>query len=1349
MAKTSPTDKRFFSKAIIGKGGMGVVYCAFDSQKGCDVAIKRLLPTKSHREQARLDATARLEREFYTLAQLVHPSIIKVYDYGIDRDGPFYTMEYLEGDSLRDQSPLPWIQACKLLRDISSSLAVIHSRRLIHRDVTTRNIHRTPDGRAKLIDFDAMTTMGVAKHVVGTPPYLAPEVIHQQALDARTDLYGLGATLYYVLVGRHAYPARDYRQLYDLWRSPIAEPSALNPDVPKALEQLIFTLLSLSPGGRPGSAAEVFERLTAIADLPADENIAVVNAYLNTPTLVGRADELTAVRKFALGILKGGAQSVFVKSEAGVGRSRFLDAIVLEAKLLGFEVLRADASDSIGKPFGVARRLFDELLSKDSRTTENEKTDRVLRYFAGGGRLSSIKAYLRQERAIADCCELFDDASKNTGLAIVVDDIHLIDRFSLALLATLCTKNRAKKMLLALSIERDEAIESRSAIELISQVAHTVVLRNLTQEDCSVLLTSMFGTIPNLNVLSTLMYRTCGGNPRNIVDAAQTLVDEKLLRYGGGNWLLRSDTATLEKRLERFVNEINSLRPVSGDALELLALVAIDRDCLIDDNHYIDLTEHRNPSRFHRAMDELLQNGQLQSVGNRFRLVRQAEERLVIKSIGIDCRRSLHLRIAERLSAENRNPIYQTYHFLHAGVFERAIGAMKAFAILYVQDPESDVGRKTIVADTIEELLRQAEQRGYRSPELEYHRSGLVLNAAYNASPERAVPHLDRSIRSMVDYSGLADYAALTHLDASERLAKSIELAQIRCRQDGSDETFFNVVKATQRIAQLSIVAASFAYKLANPGLLLFIPDLTPLRSLSPVIGLVIKITTALTKLVRGRQWDAWDDLKAIQQELKTIGPNQLDELSRLALEAVVLSNRCIIEVEYATPETLETIREHERLMPVIAHSLLASYYASVGDKSMAELKHQEFEIAAVQTAQGREVYEFELLTSMSIDALSNDLLGLKRTLSAIEELIAIRPLWKYRRALVEAHYLRCRGQIDRAIAVIEKSLLSVDHYHCDWWRSAAVYVELLTVAGRYEESRRLSEFYLVRATELRVPTISFELTLAISLSKLGATKEAETHFEYALSTVYDRQIQGINLARCLEVGGRIAIDSGDSRAFNHYASLWSARFRRSSNPALVAQFNAMVREADERGIEIAPALYDGLKTSRVIEVDTELRDRLRSSIQTSANSEELYSYVVALLLERSRSTAGLLYLNTSSGIQRVFATLDMPSFDALDRQVCERYQAMTTSSDETTTVTGSERSVITAEPSDRLLISIDESDFVPFLLECYRSKRLFSCGIALLVLDKGRDFPNRTKTIAAIADVLADCEGVVKTRLF
>src|ERR1700755_584888 len=105
-----PTQRgdRYDIGETLGRGGMGVVYAAWDKKRGQDVALKRLSLTNVSREADTARATAHFEREAHTLSQLAHPHVIEVYDYGLDAAGPYYTMERLRGTSLRALAPLPW-----------------------------------------------------------------------------------------------------------------------------------------------------------------------------------------------------------------------------------------------------------------------------------------------------------------------------------------------------------------------------------------------------------------------------------------------------------------------------------------------------------------------------------------------------------------------------------------------------------------------------------------------------------------------------------------------------------------------------------------------------------------------------------------------------------------------------------------------------------------------------------------------------------------------------------------------------------------------------------------------------------------------------------------------------------------------------------------------------------------------------------------------------------------------------------------------------------------------------------------------------------------------------------------
>ncbi len=353
---------RYRVEDTLGKGGMATVYLVLDTATQRRLALKRLLARHEGEKQEQIDRL--FEQEFYTLAQLAHPRVVEAYDFGRDEAGPFYTMELLDGGDLRDLSPVPWQRACALLADVCSVLSLLHSRRLVYRDLNARNVRCTRDLKAKLIDFGAMVPMGPCKHAMGTPAFVAPEVVALQELDARSDLYSLGTVLYYALTARAAYPARNFGELPNAWRSRPRPPSHFAKDIPKELDNLVLSLIDIDPVARPVNAGEVMERLSAIAGFELDEQLLVSQAYLSTPTLVGRAEELLRVRKHMLKAARRRGATLLIEGPAGVGRSRFLNACVLEAKVAGATVLKADASDAHAGNWAAVRALASHLVDE-------------------------------------------------------------------------------------------------------------------------------------------------------------------------------------------------------------------------------------------------------------------------------------------------------------------------------------------------------------------------------------------------------------------------------------------------------------------------------------------------------------------------------------------------------------------------------------------------------------------------------------------------------------------------------------------------------------------------------------------------------------------------------------------------------------------------------------------------------------------------------------------------------------------------------------------------------------------------------------------------------------------------
>ncbi|MFI5309360.1 MAG: serine/threonine-protein kinase, partial [Polyangiales bacterium] len=334
---------RYLIKEQLAAGGMGVVYRAVDTATGQECALKRIKPEVA----TNLQGVEAFEREYRVLAGINHPRIIRVHEYGVDEAGPFYTMELVEGSDLRKLAPLHYRDACRYLRDVAASLALLHARRLLHRDLSPRNVRVTADGHCKLLDFGALTGFGPSLIIVGTPPAIAPEAARGGSLDQRTDLYALGALAYWLLTGRHAYPAKRIDELPELWGTPPAQPSAFAEGIPLPLDELVLALLRHDPLARPASAAEVIAKLNAIAELEAEDDDEVgrlATSFLATPHFVARRAELHELEARVAAAVAGMGGAVLIEAAAGMGRTRLLDELAVVGQLADARVVRVDAS---------------------------------------------------------------------------------------------------------------------------------------------------------------------------------------------------------------------------------------------------------------------------------------------------------------------------------------------------------------------------------------------------------------------------------------------------------------------------------------------------------------------------------------------------------------------------------------------------------------------------------------------------------------------------------------------------------------------------------------------------------------------------------------------------------------------------------------------------------------------------------------------------------------------------------------------------------------------------------------------------------------------------------------------
>lgn len=1166
----------------LGRGGMAVVYRVRDRSHGSELALKRFVRTPS----AANDELRRLfEREFCVLSQLRHPSVIEVYDYGLDGDAPYYTMELLDGGDLRGRAPLPLVEACQLTLQVCSSLSLLHSRRFVHRDVSPANVRCTRAGIAKLIDFGAMVPMGPCEHSMGTPPFVAPEVIHHLNVDARTDLFSAGATLYYALTGRRPFDARALSELQQAWREAPPPPSRCVPGIPGALDDLVTSLLQIDPARRPASAFEVMQRLITIAGLTHDDSDDVSRAYFSTPTLVGRDAELRRVRSALRQALQQNPSALLFEGEAGMGRSRLLEDCVLEAKTAGAVVLRLDGRTARQAVLAGAHRVAELLLEALPDCAQNWSADASTKQVlfeppaavACSPQLRS-REQLGESRHAAHSALVswIHELSQRRLLVLAVDDLEGIDEPSLGLLLSLVDDAPPCRLLLLSTVQGPIDATTQAALDVFKHHCTSVELAPLTAAQSEAVFSSVFFEAPHVALVSDRIHQVAAGRPREAPALARHLLDTGRIHYAGGHWVMPDSMtpadlpASAEDALRLRVAALPALASMLAET-QALALAPT-----FAQHDYQALVAPADRTKLAEALALLIRQGVLACSDGRYTLSRLGAARCLLERLTPPEIATRHASLARLCAGTGRPGLFEVHHLLRAHDTERALdrfGAVLSSHNTATALYESTGLKRHVIAGIIEEVFAAATRckRGLRErTEL----ARLLVELSVTAEDALYHRYAPGYLTQLEADSGLTDYQTGDQtLPKSERLQRALQATMTRHAATAEHERAYRLDEAIKHLALFVTTTNVLSARWSSWPLVAAAPArLEPFAELSPVLHAVWQLALGTVMWESGRFESGNDRAREVYARLEGLSDRDLPyaETARLSIAHVI----AYAEVALGRASAVQWIERAEQsaLHRVSALALRRVLCLAEGNTAEAQRLLRQSEVLSV-SADARQMFDGPLHPELMVCLELGDLTGVKRMLDTLAQKASQYPGWMGSHALALGAYQLLRGDLPAAQSAFERSLALSDAERREappvyWIEAVYGYVRVLTERGRLAEAMRFGVASLARAEALEV-TPRHRLVRALALAEAQAGLHAAAVRRVQTLIAAHGDLTPACQAANYETRARIAMCAADQKNAALFAQRALQQGQHSGSAAHLAKRQRLLEEAKRRGLNI------------------------------------------------------------------------------------------------------------------------------------------------------------------------------------
>lgn len=851
-------NQRYRLEDEIGRGGIGIIYRAYDTLLERLVAVKVLHTTGQGSE-----GRANILREAQIIARLNHPNIITVFDAGEVLEAPYLVMQLINGTPLDAVIPIPVEQIHGFFAQICSALEYAHTQGIVHRDLKPSNLLLEQNGRIMLMDFglarSTASRMSVEGVITGTFLYMAPEQALGKPVDARTDLYSLGVILYEMATGEPPFTGDDpiaiiTQHLY----APVVPPCLKNEALPIALNDLILRLLSKEPADRPASAADALAILEGelsgdIETVQAAEELSILERIVRG-RLVARQSELSEAEKQWSRAKSGERQVLLLSGEPGIGKTRLVQEIVTRAEVSGGIALVGESYAEGGTPYTPFSQIARSALLGVQAATDFPvyiladllalAPDQHLRFptIQPNPPLDPKADQARLFENLVTWCQLL---SEKKPLLIVLEDAHWADSGSLNLLHQLIRRTRSLPVLFVLTYRELELSEQLPLQGLLvdlnrERIGVSLKLKRLDEHGTEAMLATLFAEEITPDFLSEI-YIATEGNPFFIEEVCKALVESGQVYYQDGRWqrpameiihIPQSVRLAIQARLAKLPEPVQEILHTAALIGREFAIELLQAVCGLEEDQLIDAIEASESSHFIQELSP--------TDGLSYQFTHALFQATLVEEIHTLRRRRMHRRIAETL--QHLHPDHYealAFHFTEGGDDQQAysyliLAGRKAAAVLSNAEAEEYfLAALNLVENESEKAGLLVELAGVRNflgkfipsrndfqaaAEIYHQQDNLDQAAmAYRAAARASWDGGDTPGSLALAFNGLEKVAGLQE---GQGLASLLSEAGRICYFSGQKETGLSYVQQAMQLAEQAGYADVLSDSLINLALL-------------------------------------------------------------------------------------------------------------------------------------------------------------------------------------------------------------------------------------------------------------------------------------------------------------------------------------------------------------------------------------------------------------------------------------------------------------------------------------------------------------------------------------------------